>query len=109
MIPALSLTLPGRLHARLRSHLLSGDGREAAALLLCARAPGERARLLAREVIVVPHAACASRRRDAITWPGEYLEMAIDAAEAGGLAVVDVARRQPEPLDTRRGQVDRVR
>jgi hypothetical protein len=48
------------------------------------------ARLLARDVLVVPHAACASRRRDAITWPGEYLEKAIDAAEAEGLAIVPI-------------------
>jgi hypothetical protein len=92
VIPALSLslTVPGRLHAPLRSHLLPGDGREAAALLLCARAPGGRARLLARDIIAVSHAACASRRKDAITWPGEYLEKAIDAAEPEGLAIVPI-------------------
>ena len=90
MIPALSLTVPGRLHASLRSHLLPGDGREAAAVLLCARAPGGRVRLLARDIIAVPHGACASRRKDAITWPGEYLEKAIDAAEPEGLAIVPI-------------------
>jgi hypothetical protein len=90
VIPALSLTVPGRLHAPLRSHLLPGDGREAAAVLLCARAPGGRVRLLARDIIAVPHGACASRRKDAITWPGEYLEKAIDAAEPEGLAIVPI-------------------
>ena len=95
VIPALSLTVPGRLHASLRSHLFPGDGREAAAVLLCARAPGGRVRLLARDLIPVPHGACASRRNDAIAWPGEYLEKAIDVAEPEDLA--DCRRCIPIP------------
>ncbi|MEW6453896.1 MAG: ThiF family adenylyltransferase [Pseudomonadota bacterium] len=90
MIGALSLTLPGKVHAPLKAHLFPGDGREAAALLLCARAPGARERMLVREFIPVPHAACAVRSADAITWPGAYLEQAIDAAEAERLAIMPI-------------------
>lgn len=90
MIGRASLTLPGNLHAALRKHLFPGDAREAAALLICARAPGDRERLLARECIPVPHDACAMRSADAIVWPGLYLERAIDAAEAERLTIIPV-------------------
>jgi hypothetical protein len=78
------------MHAPLNSHLFPGDGLEAAALLLCASAPGVRERLLVRELIPVPHAACTVRTADSITWPGIYLEHAIDAAEPEGLAIVPI-------------------
>lgn len=90
MIGGASLTLPGLLHAALRAHLFPGDAREAAALLLCSRAAGDRERLLVREFIPVPHAACRLRSADAIVWPGIYLERAIDAAEAERLTIIPV-------------------
>jgi ThiF family/Prokaryotic homologs of the JAB domain len=90
VIDSPSLTLPGVLHTPLKAHLYPGDGREAAAILLCARAPGSRARLLVRELMVVPHDMCRSRAPDAITWPGEYLEKAIDIAEANALAILPI-------------------
>ena len=49
-----SLTLTKNLHERLHAHLFPGDGLEAAAIILCARAPGPRTRLLARDAIFVP-------------------------------------------------------
>jgi hypothetical protein len=39
-------------------------------------------------MIAVPYAACARRERDAITWPGAFLEKAIDRAESAGLSVI---------------------
>lgn len=84
--PALALT--GVLHDRLVDHLHPGDQKEAAAILLCSRTPGPRLRLLAKDAILVPHAACKVRERDRINWPGEYLERAIDLAEPLGLAIV---------------------
>ena len=88
MMPATTLAFAGVTHRQVQTHLFPGDGREAAAILLCARAPGPRHKLLVRETILVPHAACARRERDAISWPGRYIEEAIDRGEAEGLAVI---------------------
>ncbi|MEB8536881.1 ThiF family adenylyltransferase [Acidithiobacillus ferriphilus] len=88
MIPKTTLAFSGVLHAKVRGHLFPSDGLEAAAILICTHTPGSRLRLLVREAILVPHAACKRRERDALTWPGEYLEQAIDMAEPVGCAVV---------------------
>jgi proteasome lid subunit RPN8/RPN11 len=88
MRPTSTLAFTGITHDQVKHHLFPGDGLEAAALLVCTRTPGPRLRLLVRDVIPVPHAVCANRQRDTITWPGEYLEAAIDHAESEGLAIV---------------------
>jgi len=88
LIPEHTLTLTAALHAEAQTHLFPGDGLEAAGLVLCSRAPGNRHRLLGRQFIPVPHAACVKRTADEIVWPGEYLEAAIDAAEQQGLAII---------------------
>jgi hypothetical protein len=80
MAPASTLAFAGITHDWVKHHLFPGDGLEAAVLLMCTRTPGPRLRLLVRDVIPVPHSVCARRRRNAITWPGEYLEAAIDNA-----------------------------
>lgn len=82
MIPETTLAFSGGLYAQVKQHLFPGDGLEAAAILICTRTPGPRRRFLVREIISVPYAACKRRERDAITWPGEYLEQAIDLAES---------------------------
>src|SRR5690242_10619981 len=84
-----TLALPQKLAAQLRQHLLPGDGLEAAALLLCAQVGNRRKKLLGRELIAVPHDRCV-RAHDSITWPGEYVEMAIDRAVSRGDAVIAV-------------------
>lgn len=88
MIPETTLAFSGALHAQVRGHLFPPDGLEAAAILICTRTPGPRLRLLVQAVILVPCAACKLRARDAITWPGEYLEQAIDLAEPRGSAMI---------------------
>lgn len=88
MIPQHTLTFTATLHAEAQAHLFPGDKLEAAGLMLCSRAPGSRSRLLSRQFIPVPYAACRKRTADEIVWPGEYLEAAIDAAEAENLAVI---------------------
>ena len=88
MIPETTLAFDGAVHGELRRHLFPQDGLEAAALLVCTRTPGPRCRLLVRDVIFVPHAACKRRERDAITWPGEYLEQAIDLAEPTASTII---------------------
>jgi hypothetical protein len=84
-----TLVLPSKVAEELRAHLFPGDGLEAAALLLCTVTGQRRQKLLGREVICVPHADC-TRRHDFITWPGEYVEAAIDRASARGGAVIAV-------------------
>lgn len=82
-----SLTIAGEMHRCLREHLFPGDDLEAAAIAICAQIPGPRVRYLVRQLLLVPHADCL-RARDAITWPGDWLERAIDLAEAEGLMIL---------------------
>ena len=88
MIPVTTLAFSGAVHEQVKRHLFPPDSLEAAAILVCTRTPGPRLRLLVRNVILVPRAACRRRERDAITWPGEYLERAIDLAEPSGSTIV---------------------
>lgn len=88
MIPEITLAFGGDVHAQVKRHLFPQDGLEAAAILVCTRTPGPRLRLLVRNVIIVPHAACKRRERNTITWPGEYLEQAIDLAEPSGSTLI---------------------
>lgn len=83
-----SLVLPGYRHRQLEAHLYPGDGREAAALLLCAVASGRREKLLVQDIITVPYEQCSRRTRDSLTWPGEIVESAIDRAAEAGLAII---------------------
>ncbi len=81
------LAMSGVQHALLRSHLLSGDGREAATILLCA--PGVvDGQLFVRDVLPIPHAECHVRRRDAVVWPGIRLAEAQARAEDERLSIV---------------------
>lgn len=82
--------MPGALHAALEAHLFPQDGCEAASLLLCARVEGRRDKYLGQEVIPVPYEACSRRTATSLTWPGDYVETAIDHASAKGLAVLCV-------------------
>jgi len=88
MSPASTLALSGLMHDELRTHLFPGDGKEAASILICARSPGPRRRLVVRDAILVPYDACRVRKHDFIAWPGRYLEEAIDLAEPENLVVV---------------------
>lgn len=88
MIPETTLAFGGAAHAQVKEHLFSPDGLEAAAILICTRTPGPRLRLLVKDVILVPYGACKRRKRDAITWPGEYLEQAIDVAEPSESTII---------------------
>ncbi len=84
-----TLVLPQKVADQLRQHLFPGDGLEAAALLLCAEVGERREKLLGREIILVPYERCA-RTCDFITWPGEYVEAAIDRAALRGDVVIAV-------------------
>lgn len=88
MMPRTTLSLSAAAHARLQAHLFPGDEKEAAALLVCTRVPGPRIRILVRDVILVPHDACTRRTASSLTWPGAYIEQAIDVAEHEKLGIV---------------------
>lgn len=82
-----TLVLAGDIHRRLQAHLFPGDGAEAAAILLCTRVELGEAKLLVNDVILVPHNECL-RSTDQLTWPGEYLEAAIEKVEELGVSVI---------------------
>lgn len=88
MIDGYELALPGLIYDALLAHLLAKDGNEGAAILLCRDAAPVRSRLMVVEAIPVPHDACAIRRPDYISWPGEILSAAIDRAEDEGLSII---------------------
>jgi hypothetical protein len=87
MTPTSTLVLTKEIHEQLHRHLFPGDGLEAAAILLCARNPGPRLRLIVRSAICVPHEKCA-RESDFLRWPGATIEDAIDTASADGLSLI---------------------
>lgn len=85
-----TLVIPSPIFQKLHRHLFPGDGLEAAALLLCARVTGRRRKLLASDLIAVPYEACSRRAENFLSWPGSYVEAAIERAEASGLSVLAV-------------------
>jgi hypothetical protein len=88
MIPRNTLSLTAAAQAQLHTHLFPGDGKEAAAVLICAHVPGGRTRLLVRDVLLVPHTECAERTEASLNWPGAYIESAIDIAERDRLGII---------------------
>lgn len=88
MMPRSTLALPASMHAAAREHLFPGDGLEAAAIILCSRTPGPRLKLLGKRLILVPHPECSIRTEDLLSWPGHYIEQAIDEGEAEDLVAI---------------------
>lgn len=88
MMPDWTLSFAGATLDCVRLHLFPGDGCEAAAILVCARVPGPRQRLLVRKAVLVPYEECPLREPDRIVWPGIWIEEAIDLAEAENLSLI---------------------
>lgn len=88
MMPATTLSLTQAAHRQLLAHLFQGDGKEAAAVLVCTRVPEPRVRLLVKDVVLVPNQVCRRRTENALTWPGAYIEAAVDLAEPAGLSII---------------------
>ena len=86
----ISLSLTDAQHAELHRHLFPGDGKEAAAILLCGRSAGLRHRLLVRAVWPVPHDRCVERTPTSIVWPTEIMVPWLEVADASALSVVKV-------------------
>lgn len=78
----ISLRMTEEQHQELRSHLHPGDGREAAAWMLCGRRrDAERGILCARRVFSVPHAD-TRRTKASVTWRTSSLHPLLEAASS---------------------------
>ena len=88
MMPRTTLAMAGVHHAALQQHLFPGDGLEAAAILLCAKGAGHRSRYIVRDILPVPHADCFERTPIFVSWPGAWIEQAIDRGEKDNLSIV---------------------
>jgi hypothetical protein len=90
MSKVITLTLTGGQRDQLKAHLFPGDGKEAAALILCGRHDGtSRYRLLVREVYPIPYAVC-ERREDLVSWPVEWMDDLADYAAVKHLSIVKI-------------------
>lgn len=78
---ARTLVVSGAEHGRLKRHLFPGDGKEAAAILICTRVNGAGMKLLVERSVLVPHDRCV-RERDYLTWPGYFIDLALEQADA---------------------------
>jgi ThiF family protein/JAB domain-containing protein similar to deubiquitination enzymes len=86
-----TLSMTGDQHRRLREHLYPGDGKEAAALLLCGRRAGDRRhRLVTREFHPIPYAACKKRSEAEVTWSTDVIVPILDQAAKHKLSIVKV-------------------
>lgn len=82
-----TLVFAGIQHELLKKHLFPGDGKEAAAILLCTRVGESAEKLLVTSTILVPYDQC-HRSRDRLTWPGECLDQALEIAEHKNLSLI---------------------
>lgn len=80
------LALSENHHNMLHKHLFPGVGLEAAAILLCSQSSASR--YLVKDILLVDYSECRTRTNDFISWPGTYIENAIDAAETNNLSIV---------------------
>lgn len=90
MSPSITLTMTDEQHRRLHTHLFPGDGKEAVAVLLCARRDGDRRhRLLVRYIEEIPYENC-DRTAVRVTWQTGAIEDILDRAEAEGLSFIKI-------------------
>ncbi|RJG00974.1 ThiF family adenylyltransferase [Noviherbaspirillum sedimenti] len=87
MIRHASLAFSAPQHAAVKAHLFPGDGKEAAAILLCSRVVGTRIKLLVQEYLLVSHEDC-ERHQDFLSWPGDYVEQALGLADQDDLSII---------------------
>ena len=86
-----TLSLTGVQHVELRKHLHGGDGKEAAAILLCGQRDGDRRhRLVVADVQPIPHSVCTARSPTHVSWPTDYIAPLLNRATDQRLSVVKV-------------------
>jgi len=82
------LVMTDTTHNELSVHLFPGDGLEAVAVLICSHAGAQNERLCVRQVLLIPPEHCSLRTKDRVSWPGEWIEAAIDKAEKQHGAII---------------------
>ena len=86
-----TFTMNGDQHEELRRHLFPGDGKEAAAIVLCGhRAGPKRHRLLARKLRMIPFEACETRSEIEVTWSTDVIVPMLEEADRDGLGVIKI-------------------
>src|SRR5712692_7147075 len=91
MTAAVSLSMTGDQHERLRQFLFPGDGKETAAILLCGRREGDRRhRLLVRAIEGIPYEICSERTDVRVTWPPDFIAPLLDLATGERLSLIKV-------------------
>lgn len=77
-------------YTRLFCHLFPGDGKEAAAILICGATGAARDRLCVSSLIEVPYDDCSVRTATHVTWPGDYLDRAVTEMDVidGGVILI---------------------
>lgn len=82
------LAMTEAVHLQLRQHLFPGDGLESATILVCSVAGTEKQRYCVRKALLIPYTDCRVRKKNRISWPGEWIEKAIDEAEMNNDALI---------------------
>lgn len=71
----------------LKRHLFPGDGLEASAIALAScNKINDQIIFLVQDILLVPHSECI-RKVDYLTWPGKYIEEAIEKGEGKNLSL----------------------
>jgi hypothetical protein len=75
MTPTYTLTMTQKEQMELMGHLFTGDGKESAAIGLCAlSASANPIRILVKEIVPVPLEVCTLRTPVTVQWPFEWLD-----------------------------------
>ena len=91
MTAPVTLVLSGDQYERLKSFLFPVDGKEAVALLLCARRAGERRhRLTVREIHCIPYNQCSRRTPRLVTWSPDCIAPVLDRSTKEGFSIVKI-------------------
>ena len=84
--------MTARLHDELRRHLFPGDGKEAAAVILCHSGSGRICRrLIAAETIALPHSR-SHRAKHTLTWPfaAHFPPEKIAEIDKSGMSIITI-------------------
>lgn len=86
-----NLTISGKMHELLKSHLYPGDGNEAVALAICGRTlfKGQE-RLLVHQIFPVAYEDCAIRKPNLVKWSTKKMIPIIEQAAKKGMAILKI-------------------